>query len=102
MPETKNLLLRLDPQLAEQPEDASSPEAAAAWLLSGIVRRRPFRHGNRAAGWLAAALTLETGGCPATLDGPDVVALVDAIERDALSADDVAARLTANRFLGVG
>jgi hypothetical protein len=72
------------------------PVAVAATLLVGIARRRPFRHGNAAAAWLAAAHVISTGSMRLTMPDELAVELVSRAGGGAAGQPAVAAALAAH------
>src|SRR3954454_17963219 len=67
-------------------EDADAHDAwtAAASALHAVVTERPFPAGNRAAGWMAAAMILAEAGITQRIPDGTVVRLVDDAERHAV------------------
>jgi prophage maintenance system killer protein len=68
-------------RIASCAQAAPTPEAAAAAVLVGVARGRPFPHGNRAAAWLAAAHVLARNGRHVRIRDEDALALVSGAER---------------------
>lgn len=91
------LLTRVDLRaltvIVAEADACTDPVDAAAALLVGVVRDRPFHTSNAAVAWLAAVDVLAAARCRIAVDAAHVVELCDSIGSDALGPADVAAAL---------